>query len=361
MSVYKPAKSRFWQYDFQHKGRRHHGSTGCTSRRDAERVEAEKRREAALGIVAKPAITLDDACGAWFQAKGQHLRTADDALYQLDNLARIIGRNIMLGDVTLAMIDGYIARRRATVSNASVNRETALLRRVVNWCDARGYDVPVIAWKEAKLKEAAPQTRVLSHDEEARLMAALPADLVPLVRFALISGQRRNEIVTLRWSDVDLSACRAVVSVKGGKRHAFPLSPELVAIIANQPKVCAQVFTYEAERSSPRRKDRAHRVKGDRYPFSKQGWERKWKRALERAGVQNFRFHDLRHTALTRLGSIEIAYELAGHSDIRTTKRYFHTAEESVRDAMSRAESRNSPEPIGGDASQTRRKAANDV
>ena len=66
---------------------------------------------------------------------------------------------------------------------------------------------------------------------------------------------------------------------------------------------------------------------------------------LKAAGIENFRFHDLRHTALTRLGNIETAFELAGHSDIRTTKRYFHTAEERVREAMIAAESRNSPEP----------------
>lgn len=280
--------------------------------------------------------------------------------YQLDNLAKGLGKSVPLHDIGLAELDGYIARRRAQVSNASVNRETALLRRVVNWCKSRRYDVPNIDWQEARLKESAGRTRTLTAKEEARLFAALPPSLLPMVEFALLSGQRKAEIVTLRWSDVDLTIGRATVTVKGGKKHSFPLTPRMVALIANQPKVSPQVFTYVAERSSPRRKDRVHRVKGQRYPLSKQGWDRKWRKALEKAGIEDFRFHDLRHTALTRLESIETAYELAGHSDIRTTKRYFHTAEDRVRERMIAAESRNNPEPDEEGVSQTRRKAGND-
>jgi integrase len=350
MSLYKPAKSRFWHYDFRWKGCRYHGSTGCASKRDAERYEAEVRRKAALGEKTRPQISLDNACGAWWQAKGQHLRSHATVFYQLANLAEGLGKSIPLQDLTLGAIDRYIAVRRAKVKNASVNRETALLRRVVKWCAARGYDVPEIEWREARLKETAPQTRTLALDEEARLFAALPVILRPVVEFALLSGQRRAEVVTLRWADVDLPRARATVSVKGGKRHTFPLSPRLVAIITDQPKVCPQVFTYECERNAPRRNDRVQRVKGHRYPFSKQGWDRKWRKALADAGIEAFRFHDLRHTALTRLGSIETAFALAGHSDIRTTKRYFHTAESTVRQAMIAAESRTIPEPTEQEA-----------
>jgi integrase len=359
MSIYKPAKSRYWHYDFKFRGNRYHGSSGCTSKRDAERFQAEIRRKAALGEDAKPSITIDDACGAWFLAKGQHLRSHATVSYQLENLATGIGATRPLHDVTLADLDRYIARRRGQVKNASVNRETALFRRVIEWHGARGFDVPAIAWKEVKLREAKPVTRVLTPEEEARLFAALPESLHPIVRFALLSGQRKAEIVTLRWSDVDLAAGRATVWAKGGRRHSFPLTPQLVAIIANQPKACAQVFTYVAERSAPRRDDRPHRVKGHRYPFSVQGWDRKWRKALADAKIDSYRFHDNRHTAATRTGSIEVANKLLGHSDYRTTQRYFHTGEEAVREGMIAAESRNSPEPSPAKAENTR-KAAND-
>jgi integrase len=359
MSLYKPAKSKFWHYDFQFKGCRYHGSTSCTSKRDAERYQAEVRRKAALGEDAKPTIKLDDACGAWFLAKGQHLRSHATVSYQLENLARGLGQSLPLQDLTLAHLDRYIARRRGQVKNASVNRETALLRRVIEWHGARGVDVPAIAWKEVKLREAKPVTRTLSPEEETRLFAVLPESLKPIVRFALLSGQRKSEIITLRWSDVDLAAGRATVWAKGGRRHTFPLTPALVAIIANQPKACAQVFTYVAERSAPRREDRPQRIKGVRYPFSVQGWDRKWRKALSDAKIEGYRFHDNRHTAATRTGSIEVANKLLGHSDYRTTQRYFHTAEDTVREGMIAAESRNSPEPAEAKA-ENPRKAAND-
>lgn len=359
MSLYKPAKSRFWHFDFQFKGRRHHGSTGCTSKRDAERVEAGARRRATLGDEAKPTITVDLATGAWWDAKGQYLRSEATLIYQLANLAEGLGRNVILSDVTLPDLDRYIARRRATVKNASVNRETALFRRVCNFVGARGFEVPTIKWDEARLTEEAPQTRVLTRDEERRLFEHLPESLQPLVEFALLSGQRKAEIVTMRWADVDLSAGRATVWAKGQKPHSFPLTPRMVALIANQPKVCAQVFTYVAERDSPPRQDRPRRLKGHRYPFSRQGWDRKWRKALEAAGIEGYRFHDNRHTGLTRTGSIEVANKLAGHTDMKTTKRYFHVAEDEVRNAMIAGESRNSPEPSAGEV-EKRRKAAND-
>jgi integrase len=135
----------------------------------------------------------------------------------------------------------------------------------------------------------------------------------------------------------------------------------MIAIIANQPKVCAQVFTYVAERSSPRRKDRVHRVKGHRYPFSAQGWDRKWRKAVKDAGLDGYRFHDNRHTAASRTGSIELANRLLGHSDFKTTQRYFHPGEGQVREGLVAAELRNSCEPADTIPTETRRKAANDL
>ena len=357
MSLYKHAKSKFWHYDFQFQGIRYHGSTCCASKRDAARFEAEIRRTAALGICKKPTITLLSACDSWWEAKGQYLRSEKTVKYQLVNLVEGLGQSSTLQDQTLARIDAYIARRRASVANASVNREIGLLRQVVNWNAARGFEVAELAWKEVRLKESAVVTRVLSPREEVRLFDKLPESLKALVEFALLSGQRKSEVVMLRWKDVDRDNARATIWAKGQKPHSFPLTPRMLAIIDAQPEICSQVFTYVAERSAPQRADRPKRVKGQRYPFSRQGWDRKWRRALAEAGIEDYRFHDNRHTAATRTGRIEIAFTLLGHSDIRTTKRYFHTAEDEVRNAMIAAESRNSPEPLAQKAKKPRKTA----
>lgn len=361
MSVYKPAKSRFWHFDYQWKGARYHGSTGCTSKRDAERVEADHRRKVALGEQARPQITLEEACDQWDAAVGSHKRSNATTLYQLGFLMTGLGRKTMLHDLTIRDLDRYVARRRAGLANATVNREITLLRRVVRWTASRGFEAPDITWGAALLTEARERIRELSQDEESRLFAALPANLKPIVEFAIISGQRRSEIVALRWADVDLNGQRAKVSAKGGGVHTFPLSPRMMAIIKEQPKVCPQVFTYVCTRRAPRRKDRVQRRVGERYPFSKQGWMRQWRKALADAGIEDYRFHDNRHTAATRnlraTGNLKGVQKLLGHADVRTTSRYAHALEDDVRAMLFATESRTIPEPSIDGQAETRRKA----
>lgn len=141
---------------------------------------------------------------------------------------------------------------------------------------------------------------------------------------------------------------RQPVSVKGGGKHKFPLSPRMVAIIKAQPKVCPQVFTYVCTRRAPKRADRPARIVGERYPFSKQGWNRQWRKALEDAGIEDYRFHDNRHTAATRnlrsSGNLKGVSKLLGHSNVQTTARYAHALEDDVRAMLFATESRIIPE-----------------
>jgi len=87
--------------------------------------------------------------------------------------------------------------------------------------------------------------------------------------------------------------------------------------------------------------------KGRRYPFTLQGWQRKWKKALQDAGIEDYTFHDNRHTKATRMlrssGNLRAVQKLLNHTDIRTTARYAHALEDDVRNAMLAGESRNSP------------------
>jgi integrase len=121
----------------------------------------------------------------------------------------------------------------------------------------------------------------------------------------------------------------------------------MVALLASQPKVGPRVFTYVCERDAPARGDRPRRIKGQRYPLSNAGWYRKWKRALSDAGIEDFRFHDLRHTGATRLvratGNLKLAMRQLGHADIATTARYAHATDDDVLNGLLAVESRNSP------------------
>ena len=335
MSVYKPKKSKVYHYDYVWQGQRHHGSTGCAAKRDAERFEGNHRRKVALGEQAKPTITLEDACNTWQEMVGDHRKNRATSLYQLGYLIAGIGATRPLHDLNFKEIQDYTAKRRAMVSETSVNREIELLRAVVRWTKPRGYEVPEIEWGKLMFREPQERVRELSADEQERLFDALHDNLKPLVEFALLSGKRRSEITTLRWSDVDLVGKRATVTIKGGDRHKFPLSPRMLEIIKAQPKVCAQVFTYVCQRNAPERKDRPARVAGERYPFSKQGWMRQWWAALKLAGIEDYRFHDNRHTAATRnlraTGNLKAVSKLLGHTNVTTTAKYAHALEDDVR------------------------------
>lgn len=357
MSIYKPKNSPHYHFDFQMRNRRFFGSTGCTSKRDAEKYEAIQKRKAALGETESEDITVDQAFGTWWNLKGKHEGNSATVKGQIKRLSDSFGRTLAFSDISITEFDTYIAKRRAKVKNATVNREIELVRRVAGWIGERGYKAPKIKWGEILLPEPKERVRELSTTEEDSLFEKLPDHLKPVVEFAMLSGQRRTEVITLRWSDVDLAGGRATVSIKGGNRHTFPLTPRMIALIAGQPKACATVFTYLCRRTI--NIGAAKRVKGQRYPFSNQGWARDWRKAVKDAGITDFRFHDLRHTAGTRnlraTGNLKSVQSLMGHADIKTTARYAHVMEDDVRNMMLAAESRNSPEQTVPNIAEARR------
>jgi integrase len=304
MTVYKPKASPYYHFDYQYRGVRYHGSTNCKSKRDAERLERDHRTEVATGKKDKPAVTLDEGLGIYCDAKGQFDRNAKDTETQLGNILRLVGGNTLLQDVGDIEVAKMVAIRRTekvfpnrrikrgenrrTVSAATVNRETELLRRAHRFLGKK-YKVAeeAIDWNSHKLKEPKERVREASPEEEARLFAVLVekySDMADLVEFALLCGARRKAVVKLLWSKIDRRNRAASVHTKGDVWHEFPLSDRMIEIIANRPQVGPFVFTYVCERPAPARDDRPRRIKGERYPFSEEGWNRKWYRALAEAG-----------------------------------------------------------------------------
>lgn len=342
----KDDRSPYLQYDFQIRKQRFYGSTRCTSERQAQRFIDKLVARINSGENIKPEISLDAACLAYWNDKGQHLASSRDVDYQLANLCTLIGGNRLLSGIGAKQFREFIAKRRAKVSNASVNREIQLARRV--WRHV-GDDnaVTTIKWGDLELEEPEMRKRELNAQEEQRLFAKLPDSLMPIVEFAILTGQRKSAVVGLRWDRINWQDGEATITNKGGGSHTFPLSPAAVFLLLEQPEVdgCPFVFTYVCERPAPKRRDRPARRKGERYAFSKGGWARKWYKALEDAGVSDFRFHDLRHTTATRIlrssGNLKAASTLLGHTDIRTTMRYAHVLREDLRAIMAGTESRN--------------------
>lgn len=342
MSVYKPKLSPHYHFDFVFKGERYHGSTNCSSKREAEAYERRQRHKAANPDTSRPPITLDDACGLYVEHAAS-LPSWPTIEYMLAALVDGIGGRRLLSEISQREMQRFRAERRNGRSNATVNRELENARAVWNYAHKARYDVGEMPdWRALRLKVEAKPPRELTDAEEAAIFAAIPADAHDVVQFALISGWRRGEVIGLRWSDLDLQRAEARTRIKGGDTVVRPLNAALVALIANQPKVGPFVFTYVCQKS------RAKRRAGQRYPMTVTALRTRWSAARDKAEVLGFRFHDLRHTAATRIlrqtGNLAATAKVLRHTNIKTTQRYAHVLDDDVRSALDAGQSRNSPE-----------------
>ncbi|WP_225008996.1 tyrosine-type recombinase/integrase [Novosphingobium percolationis] len=339
MSVYK--RGNTFYYDFQFRGVRYHGPTGCTSKRKALEVERRAREDAALPSRQRPSITLDEACGL-YQDKVEALPSWPTARYMLAALIKGLGGARTLSDVTQLDLQRYYAKRGKGRSPGTINREVDVARAVWAHAEATRFDFGEKPnWRALKAKDPAKPERELSVDEEQRLFSHLREDVRDAVDFLLKSGWRRNEVLNLRWQDCDLCERTAITRIKGGDVIRRPLTNALVEIIRRQPKVGLEVFTYICQKSSKTRR------KGTRYALTPTSLRKPFANALIQAEISQLRIHDLRHTRATRIvrstGSLPAAKAALGHKTIATTQRYAHVLDEDTRRALDASESHNIP------------------
>jgi integrase len=349
--------SPYFFENFTVNGRRFRGSLGTAERPTAEKLaakhKAEAERDAILGIeTAKRGMTLFTALGRYFNEHGQYLPTSDDMMRMSRVLIEGLGKDTPIVNLSAKMLTAYAARRRNGRSNRSVNIELGHLRAVINRArDLWDEPVPKLIWKNIRLEEAGPREHILSDAKEERLFAALRDDFHAMVRFALITGLRLGNVIRLRWTECDGDVITVRVKSKkpGGKLLKLPIIDEARAILDGERGRHPEfVFTFVCQRNR-----RDYRIAGgvqykdQRYPFTQSGWRRDWAVALKAAEIDEFRFHDLRHTSATRMlketGSIELVQKLLGHEDIQTTMRYAHSDIDDVRAAMEAVAKRRPP------------------
>jgi integrase len=353
-------KQAFYE-DFTVDGHRFRGSLGTDDGKEANRRAAQRYQAAIAGSRGVADLTIEAALQRYAEEHGQYTKSAADIRRIQLTLVEHLGRGTMLAALKPADLVRYAARRRATVSNRSVNIEIEHLRAVVNRArELWGVNVPTaIKWTKGPggvlLEEVGLKQHILTAEEETQLFVHLRQDYHGFVRFALVSAQRLDNVRTLTWAQIDWENRAFWIDVKskkpGGERHWVPLSDELLAILgAEQGRHPKFVFTYVCGKG--RFEPHSGRVQraGIRYPFAKNGWRKPWYRALAAAGIEEFRFHDLRHTALTRVvqetGNIRLAQKLAGHTTINTTSRYVNAAVGDVREAMEQVAARRRLSPF---------------
>lgn len=360
MSVYKRPGASTYTYDFEIGGNRLSGDTGETEKRKAEKRQAEIRRQERVRIDAAKGksganMTFGAAATRYMEEVGLHHAQADTTLSSLEWLEANIGKRTMLSSIDDEKVAFLVAKRRGEfrkvgskiapkrkVSHATVNRTcTEPLRKVLRRAaDKWNAVVKPIDWTGHMLSEPKERVREASLAEEASFMDHLDRGYDAAVAFALLTGCRRMEIVGLTWQRVDFFNRQLTVLGKGAKSRTIPMSDALFMLLWDEKDHDpVHVFTYVARRTRKQIHEMRQTmiVRGVRYPMTDAGLRTAMRRALTAAGVENFRFHDLRHTAATRIlrgSNLRVVQNLLGHSDPSTTARYAHALTGDIRAAM---------------------------
>ena len=340
-TVFKKPGSQYWHYDFRLRGRgRFYGSTELTQKAAAQRYLDAFRASKIMGEVEKPQMTLDVACDRYWLEVAEKQPSAATTEYQLANLIDGLGKATLLSEITDSALALWIARRRGSkhskfktaaklVSAATVNREVELLKRIINRADEiHKVAVPKIAWKKHRLDEGDIRDRTLTADQERRLFAELVDYLHNPVRLTLLTGLRLGNVVKLDWSEIDMRGMRFKLKQKGNRNLSIPFSHAVLVLLANiGPKDKGRVFLRPQKAGD-----------GSTVMVEIKSWRTAWEGALRRAGIEDFRFHDLRHTMASRMVAkgkdIGAVSKALGHTTVATTMRYAHYSEAAVRDAL---------------------------
>jgi integrase len=281
-----------------------------------DRLRAQAWRQVKLGE--RPKRVWQDAVVKYLK-ETEHKATHDEDRAKLRWLDKFLAGK-ELTNINRELIDRITDEKLAEngCSNATVNRYLALIRTILRrahreweWVDR----CPSVRL----LKEPTRRIRFLTRDEAARLLRELPEHLRDMARFTLATGLRAANVTGLTWEQVDLERKRAWVhpdQAKARKAIPVPFNDAAVEVVQRQAgKHPVRVFTYEGR------------------PV-KQVSSRAWYKALKRAGIENFRFHDLRHTwaswhaqAGTPLFALQ---EMGGWQTEKMVRRYAHLAAEHL-------------------------------
>lgn len=313
-------RSNTWWIDFANpSGERVRRSAGTEDKTLAQelhdKLKAESWRITKLGE--RTRRTWNEAVVRWLKESGHKATLESDKAHLRWLDAHVSGK--YLDEINRALIDRISdARVNEGVSNATVNRTLEVLRAILRksanaweWLDR----VPNVRM----LKEPTRRVRFLRREEADRLLEELPEHLRDMAAFALATGLRRANVTGLEWTQVDLKRRLAWVhpdQAKARKAISVPLNAEAMVIIRRQSgKHPTHVFSYQGR------------------PI-RQVSTKAWYAALERAGITDFRWHDLRHTWASwhvQNGTpLHALQELGGWESPEMVRRYAHFSAEHL-------------------------------
>jgi integrase len=312
-------------------------SSGSTRKKAAQALLRQRTAEMATGgpMADEEAVTLADlraAIVADYEANGRKSLARMKQAWA--HVEEYFGKHRRAVDITPDRVKAYIAaRKKDDVANSTINKELAALRRAFNLMKdagrlSRGPSIKALATRNTR-------TDFLSMADVDAICAALDdEDVVPVVRFAALTGWRKAECLGLQWRNVDLDSGTIrldVGSTKNDEGRTFPVDalPPLLRLLRQQ-----RARTDAVEREDVRIVPHVFHRNGDRIKSIRWAWHR----ATQAAGLPGAWFHDLRRTAvrnLERAGvSRSVATKLTGHKTEAIYRRYAIADEEALREGV---------------------------
>jgi integrase len=318
---------------------------GCQQFRQFKSEWSKEKAQAALAAfllkIEQPkastcTMTLAQAVERYLATKARKRSLTEDARI-LGHLREYFGNDTPLADITAARVADYKGFRLTTVrkvgdeerplAGATVNRALALLRHLLRLAHEEWEvlgKVPRIRLE----KEAEGRLRWLTPEEATRLLnvcrRSRNSDLLDLVELALFTGMRRGEVLGLTWERVDRARGVVLLDVtKSGRRREVPLNGRADAVLAR----------------------RGSKSEGLVFPTKRwDAYRTAWDLAVGRAKLDDFRFHDLRHTfaswAVQGGATLQEVKDLLGHSSLAMVIRYAHLSPEHLRTAVARLDAK---------------------
>jgi integrase len=268
-------------------------------------------------------LTLTEAIESFIAGPLQGHRSAANEAYPLRATAESWLGAVLLSELSTRHLSIWRDQRLSRVKANTVMRELRILRVLLDWArDEQGADLQGNPARELRVK-AGSDARVafLSHEQEKKLLQALEQRKNPdnafLVRLALTTAMRRSELLGLRWEDIDLEHCVAHLRRKGSAASGSPQSYRLVPLSAATLKLL-----------KTRAKGYGRIIK-----TTSCGARAAFERSKKEAGLDELRFHDLRHVAISRLwmegfSALEVS-AASGHNDLKMLMRYSHYSPKS--------------------------------
>jgi len=325
----KNSPDRIYYIDFYSKGKRIRERIG-TSKKLAETTLRKRKVEIAEGryLNKKKEIKVrfkDFAVEYRKWAEVNNKSFEKSKKWVIERLVKVFGEKL-LSEITSWNVEKYKAARKQEIhernlerasnkkplSLATVNRELACLQhmfsKAVEWGKAEKNPVSKVNF----FKESKGRLRFLLPEEINHLIDCCPSFLKPIVIVAVCTGLRKGEIVNIKWEDIDFrNRIIYIGNTKNGEKREIPINDYLTETLKSIKRNDVSPYVFCNKGGNPC------------YRFGKS-----FATVLHKAGIKDFRFHDLRHTFASNLvmEGVDLATvrELLGHKSIEMTLKYSH-------------------------------------